>query len=469
MTRLQPPKQQEQSCVPFCVGVKAMVEAVTGSSAPVAALPISEGRSVPWHKEYRGRRLLLQMCWLPLTVRKKRSQTIWQQDSFGGCATIAIASAWFDCACGCGKLVQRSASGISKDGLNFISRAHVGEYQANQTIRLCGSFIGIVEKYLNGFATTHYRDPKKHKPRLLPFFQFLADSGFTDLEDVTPQTVTAFLQWGRSTGRKVVAYSSGTISTFFNWMLAEGRRKAPNPVVGLIHKAPIKRREPRPLETEQLTLMWRLLKERGDARVRFAAAVAEEAGLRIGEIANIRVSDVDALRQRLFVRLPNKTNKERWAYFSQETKLYFVKWMAERDPDCNHDHVLQNNLSDPMTAATLRELFKRTLCKVHNHKNRHEVGFDRWSTHRLRHTMASNLASGGADATTVMAMGGWDSHQAMANYTRVDANLARRGYDEAMRRAKEQKQTVPQRRTLTPDELLKRKGLKSTNQPQMRK
>jgi integrase len=369
------------------------------------------------------------------------------------------------CACGCGTFVERTASAISQDGLNFISRAHLGTYHSNHTIAQCGPFVGVLEEYLNGFAKVHYRNPKKHKPRLLPFFQFLAETGYTDLESVSPQTVSEYLAWGRSTGRKVVAYSSGTLSTFFNWMLAEGRRKAANPVIGFLHQAPARKREPRPLETEELDLLWKLLNERGDARTRFAASVAEEAGLRIGEIANLRTSDVDAVRQRLFVRLPNKTNKERWAYFSERTKRYFVEWMAERNPECDHDHVLQNELGDPMTEGTLRELFKRTVCKVYNGEVRHEIGFDKWSTHRLRHTMASNLTSGGADASTVMAMGGWDSPQAMANYARVDADLARRGYDEAMRRAKEQKLSAPRRRNLSPAELLQRKGLKPLKTP----
>ncbi len=146
------------------------------------------------------------------------------------------------CSCGCGELVQRFASNMSVDGLNFIDRAHLGEYQASQTIRLCGPFIGIVQVYLNGFAKSHYREPKKHKPRLLPFFQFLTERGVADLEDVTPQTVTAYFEWGRTTGRQVVAYSAGTLSTFFGWLMREGRRKGANPVIPLIHKAPFKRR-----------------------------------------------------------------------------------------------------------------------------------------------------------------------------------------------------------------------------------
>jgi len=80
--------------------------------------------------------------------------------------------------------------------------------------------------------------------------------------------------------------------------------------------------------------------------------------------------------------------------------------------------------------------------------------------------MATNLISAGADAATVMGAGGWSSPEAMAGYARVDADLARRGYDEAMRHAKEQRQAAPQRRTLTPAEFLQRKRLKEVEYPE---
>jgi hypothetical protein len=58
---------------------------------------------------------------------------------------------------------------------------------------------------------------------------------------------------------------------------------------------------------------------------------------------------------------------------------------------------------------------------------------------------------------TVMAAGGWKSAEAMAGYARVDHEVARRGYDEAMRRSFEQEKSAPRRRTLTPGELLVRR------------
>src|ERR1700731_3086267 len=38
-----------------------------------------------------------------------------------------------------------------------------------------------------------------------------------------------------------------------------------------------------------------------------------------------------------------------------------------------------------------------------------ETGLETFSIHRLRHTLASNLASGGADVTTMMTCLGWVS------------------------------------------------------------
>jgi site-specific recombinase XerD len=160
--------------------------------------------------------------------------------------------------------------------------------------------------------------------------------------------------------------------------------------------------------------------------------------------------------------LPNKTNCERWAFFSERTKRYYIEWMAERNPACGHDHVLHNTLGSKLQTQSLRTEFNRTLCKTYQGKRVNETGFDEWSTHRLRHSMASKLASAGADAATVMAAGGWRNCNVMSGYARVDANAVRRGYDEAMRVARDQKQFAPCKKLLSPADLLARRQMNSS-------
>ncbi|MGC1226253.1 MAG: tyrosine-type recombinase/integrase, partial [Candidatus Sulfotelmatobacter sp.] len=87
-----------------------------------------------------------------------------------------------------------------------------------------------------------------------------------------------------------------------------------------------------------------------------------------------------------------------------------------------------------------------------------EIGLDRWSVHRLRHTMATNLVNGGAEIRTVMANGGWKSYDAVCMYAAPDLEIARRGYHETTRRVQAKKQASRTIRILSPAELLTRKS-----------
>lgn len=365
------------------------------------------------------------------------------------------------CGCGCNQQFLGRAERKPIDGLYFLSSRHYGVYQHNKYLdETCGAFKDLVREYLDGFATLHYRETQTVRSCVGPFFLFIKEKGISSLDEVTPKTVTQYLSWGEKSGRKI-ARTISFVSTFFKWALAEGHRNGSNPVVSLIHRSRKQWRMPRPLETEQLDFTWDLLKKRGNARLRLAAAIAQEAGLRIGEICRVRMHDVDLKRQRIFVVLPNKANRERHAFFSEQTKQYYAEWLAERNPNCKHDRLLHNTRLDPCTTATLGQEFKRVLCKTYVGKTRNEVGWEKWSTHALRHTMASNLVSAGADAATVMAAGGWRTYEAMCGYARVDAEVARRGYEEAMKRVQQQKRLTPRKKALSLSEFLELKRKKA--------
>lgn len=354
------------------------------------------------------------------------------------------------CGCGCGKEFRGKAERLPINGLYFFNSKHYGAYQQEQYLESCwGVFQEIFRNYLEGFATLHYRDCYTVRNRMGPFGEFLNLEGITSLEDVTPKFVTQYLAWGVKNDRRSVARSISFVSTFFKWAIAEGLRKAGNPVVPLIHCKRQPKRVPRPLSAEQMSFAWNLLEERGNARLRLTTAIGEEGGARIGEICRMQLSDVDEIRQRILIRLPNKGGEERWMPYSDKTKKYLKEWLTERDPDCGHNLLLHNTRGNPCRPGPLGQEFNRVMCKSVRGRQYHETGFGSWSTHALRHTMASNLVSAGADAATVMAVGGWRTYEAMCGYARVDTDLARRGYDAAMKLAREQKQSAPRKRSLS--------------------
>ena len=348
------------------------------------------------------------------------------------------------CGCGCGSEVRRASIRRNRGGLVFLSQKHRDDYWRNTHLaETCGTFLPLMKEYLESFAAVHYRSLRTARKTIPRFLLFLNEQGVQSLEDVTPRTISGFISWIAATNRKLSTSCISTISVFFKWAISVDLRKGANPVIGLIHHAPKKKRLPRPYSRQQLTNIWDLLHERGNARLRFAAAVAEESGLRISEICNLRLEDIDLESRRLFVRLPNKTMTERRALFSTKTVRFFHEWMSGRDPNTRHNHVITNMIGGPPSHQSLRDEFKRTLCKTFRGQTVHEVGLESWSTHRLRHTMASNLASAGADLATVMAAGGWVDTDSMAGYVEIPVERVQRGYEEAMRNAREARQSTP--------------------------
>ncbi|MFZ3266101.1 MAG: tyrosine-type recombinase/integrase, partial [Terriglobales bacterium] len=307
---------------------------------------------------------------------------------------------------------------------------------------------------LGGFAALHYRDLYSVRKHLGHFFEFLNREGLDSLEAVTPPIVTQFLAWGAESGRRGITQSVSPMSTFFKWTIAMGYRKSANPVIPLFHRKAQPKRLPRPLEVQEMSDSWEMLISRGNARLRLAAAIGEESGPRIGEICRIRLQDVDETGQRIFIQLPNKTMTERWVFFGEKTKKYLKEWLAERDPDCAHDRLLHNTLGNVSNPQSLGQEFNRVLCKTNRGKKMNDTGFEQWSTHRLRHTMATNLVSGGANASTVMTALGHSTFEAMCGYARVETAVARRGYDEAMKRSKEDRKSAPRKKALSPAEFL---------------
>ena len=346
----------------------------------------------------------------------------------------------------CGKEIHRPKRPNVTN--NFCCPEHHHLFRSEHLIsERAGIYFPLLTEYVDGFVSAHYRKPYGARNALSYFFQFLTAEKVDDIKLVSPKLITRFIASELRRGGIPTKYVS-FVSTFFDWMIAEDRFDHANPVVPRIHHAKTPKHLPRPYSEEEMTEIWRLLDERGNNRVRLAMAIGEETGLRIGEVVNLRVQDVNLQKQTVFVQLPNKSMNERSAHFHEKTRKYFAAWMAERNPNCGHDLLLHNTRGGKCTQVSLQLEFRRVLC-IWERKDRvkaNDTGLDTFSFHRLRHTMASRLVSGGADAAAVMSQGGWATASAMFGYARVEPDRACRSYNEAMERARTES-LAPRQRT----------------------
>ncbi len=196
------------------------------------------------------------------------------------------------CAC-CGKECLGTRYSLDSS-LHFCSHEHMGRFTIEQTLKRCGVFQPLITEYLEGFAKYHYRSQRYVQSAMVCFCEFLIDEGISDMEQVTPKTITRFLAWGAKNGRSANEHVS-YVSTFMKWLVVEERRKAANPVVPDMHYAPPRRRQPRPFEEDQMQFIWKLLDERGTPMTRLVMALGEEGGIRLGEMTRIRLQDVDMM------------------------------------------------------------------------------------------------------------------------------------------------------------------------------
>jgi integrase/recombinase XerC len=363
------------------------------------------------------------------------------------------------CSCGCGEKFQRRKSDVRLGGANYASVKHAGAHRTRIYLEdMCGRFLPIITEYLEGFASHRYKNLGTIRASVCPLILFLNERGIADLERVTAKTITEFISWSEEVDYKNASHNISVLTGFFKWANLYGYRNSVCPVIPKFHGKRRPHYMPRPYSAEAMDFIWRLAEERGNVRVRAVLAIGEEAGLRLGEICRLREEDLDLEGRRLFVRLPNKTDCERWALFSNKTARYITEWLRERAEDCRHNLLFHNSLGGQLLPETMHREFCRTFCKMYAGETIHSEGLDEWSTHRLRHTMASNLASGGASVSTIMGSGGWRSVSSMLVYTKNDAGNARQGYDEAMRRLNERAKSAPSKQILSPEEFLTQYG-----------
>ena len=135
---------------------------------------------------------------------------------------------------------------------------------------------------------------------------------------------------------------------------------------------------------------------------------AYACGLRVSELINLKVSDIDS--NRMMVRIEHgKVNKDRYTILSvrllKELRLYWLKyrpgnWLF-------YSGINKNKLS----RATPQQVFKKAKIKAGIKKN---VVF-----HSLRHNFATNLLEAGVDIRTIQILMGHTSITSTAVYLHV--------------------------------------------------
>ena len=140
-----------------------------------------------------------------------------------------------------------------------------------------------------------------------------------------------------------------------------------------------------------------LIRKCPNVRDKAIIALAVESGLRISELANIRLDDINW--QSRVIKTLGKGNKEAYAPFGIKSEHYLKVWLSIHQPNSNIWSIDTRGIQ-----SMLRRLQERTGLPC--------------NPHTFRRTFACLLRKAGLDCLTIKDLGRWESVEMVQRYTR---------------------------------------------------
>jgi len=182
------------------------------------------------------------------------------------------------------------------------------------------------------------------------------------------------------------------IKTFYRWL--NSQYGIANPIEGM--SAPILGKPTMPSLTQEQVEY--LLSRVVTTRDKVIIALFTESGLRLSELANIKLKHIDW--EHRIIKVNGKGRKEAYAPFGEMSEKYLKAWLAEYNPsdcgiwDLNHRGItsMLNRLSDKTGLPC--------------------------NPHTFRRTFACLLRKAGVDTMTIEDLGRWESLEMVQRYAR---------------------------------------------------
>ena len=137
------------------------------------------------------------------------------------------------------------------------------------------------------------------------------------------------------------------------------------------------------------------------------------SGLRIGEVANLRVEDIDSKNMRIFVR-EGKGNKERYTILPEKSlEMLRTYWTKYRQPK-KEKRIFLSESGEAITVGVIRTHFRK-------YRKRAKLD-EKVTVHTLRHCFCTNLIENGATLIQVKELMGHSNIRSTMEYVHI-ANI----------------------------------------------
>jgi len=245
---------------------------------------------------------------------------------------------------------------------------------------------------------------------------------YSNLLNISTDDLRKYLKSNSNLSARTISHKISAINAFYNYYLKEGIIDN-NPADGLT-RPKLESKLPNVLSIEEISNLLNLeVNTPFDARNKAILELLYSSGLRISELTNLELSNIDL--DDCLVRVMGKGRKERIVplgdYAIEALKNYISNYRSALNKK-NTTYVFLNNRGTPISRQFIFKTIKEECTKKGIKKN--------VSPHTLRHSFATHLLKNGADLRIIQELLGHENLSTTQVYTHISNDVLHRDYNE---------------------------------------
>lgn len=201
-----------------------------------------------------------------------------------------------------------------------------------------------------------------------------------------------------------------SLKSFYKYLTVRTKQLTDNPVADLEYPK-LRKSLPKYLTLEQSRALLQAVSGQNQKRDYAILMIFLNCGIRRSELVGLNLTDVYEDR----LRVVGKGNKERFVYFGTPCRRAIDAYLGERNKKILSDNraLFGSRDGNRISVTAVHRLVKKALL---------EAGLDstQFSAHKLRHTAATMMLSGGVDVKTVQEVLGHENLNTTQIYTHIE-------------------------------------------------
>jgi site-specific recombinase XerD len=205
------------------------------------------------------------------------------------------------------------------------------------------------------------------------------------------------------------------LKSFYKYLTVRTKQLTENPVADLEYPK-LRKSLPKYLTLEQSAALLRSVSGQNEKRDYAILMIFLNCGIRRSELVGLNLTDVQEDR----IRVVGKGNKERIVYFGTACRKAIDAYLVERNKVVLTDNraLFGSRNGNRISVTAVHRLVEKALL---------QAGLDptQFSAHKLRHTAATMMLSGGVDVKTVQEVLGHENLNTTQIYTHIESTELR--------------------------------------------